>query len=171
MVFLVGTASLFKEPIYFKTLGLHATEYGQVFLTTRFFENYVPRAKRSALRTNWTDLPLTTGSLGNLCMRMPAWMICFDNFAGWGHQQRNIGLVASCSPSFPPYWNDLLAPTWRQRLLSRGILAAQFEIWGQNGTTLKACKIVNFNPKHLKLWNCVFQTAYFKNMCEKNFAS
>ena len=31
MVFLVGTASLFKEPIHFKTLGLHATEYGQVF--------------------------------------------------------------------------------------------------------------------------------------------
>ena len=28
-------------------------------------------------------------------------------------------------------------------------------------------KIVNFNPKHLKLWNRVFQTVYFKTMWKK----
>ena len=71
-------APIFKELIHFKTLCLHATEYGQVFLTTQFFENYVPRTKRRVLRTNWTDLPLTTGSLGNFAG--------FADFAGWRHQ-------------------------------------------------------------------------------------
>ena len=44
---------------------------------------------------------------------------------------------------------------------------SNYHFWAQNGTTLKACKIVNFNPKHLKLWNRVFQTVYFKNMWKK----
>ena len=38
MVSLVGTVSFFKEPIHLKTLGFHATEYGQGFLTIRFSE-------------------------------------------------------------------------------------------------------------------------------------
>ena len=122
------------------------------------------------LRTNRTHLPLTTGSLGNLYMWMPRvndlfWQLCWLEAPA----MQIIGLVVSCLPYFPPYWIDLQAPKWRQPLLSHGLLAAQFEchFWGQNRTTLKACKIANFHSKHLKLWSRVFQTVYFKKMWKK----
>ena len=123
------------------------------------------------LRTNWTHLPLKIDLWGTYTCGCPVWLICFDNFAGWEHPQRNIGLLVSCSPYFPPYWIDTLAPKWRQRLLSRGRLATQFEIplyrakW--HNFVKSACKIVNFNHKHPTLWNRVFQTVYFKNMWKK----
>ena len=47
---------------------------------------------------------------------------------------------------------------------------SKYHFWGQNGTTLKACKIVNLNLKHLKLWNRVYQIVYFKTIWKK-FAS
>ena len=75
MMPLVGTASFFKKPIHLKTLGFHATEYGEVFLTTRnaWAESdvYVDPGLCLCLRTNQTHLPLKTGSLGNLYMQMP----------------------------------------------------------------------------------------------------
>lgn len=56
MVSLVGTVSFFKEPIHLKTLGFHATEYGQAFLTTRFFEmGRERRVRRSRLVSLSTD--------------------------------------------------------------------------------------------------------------------
>ena len=122
------------------------------------------------LRTNWTHLPLKIDLWGTYTCGCPVWLICFDNFTGWEHPQRNIGLLVSCSPYFPPYWIDTLAPKWRQRLLSLGSLATQFEIplyrakW--HNFVKSACKIVNFNHKHPTLWNRVFQTVYF-NMWKK----
>ena len=49
------------------------------------------------------------------------------------------------------------------QIKSRGILTARFEykFLGQHGSTSSAHKIFPFNPKHLKLRNCVFQTIYF----------
>ena len=45
---------------------------------------------------------------------------------------------------------QLLAPTRRQRVLSRGILAARSEnhFWGQNSPTLSDHKIGNFTQHH-----------------------
>ena len=87
----------------------------------------------------------------------PAWMLCFGNFAGSGHQQHNIALAVSFS-FLSAIVRTILAQKWRPRLLSRGILTARFKdhYWGQNGSTLKACKIVAFNARRLKLWNRVF---------------
>lgn len=41
---------------------------------------------------------------------------------------------------------DLLLPSDVSGFLSNGVLAAQFEyhLWGENGMTLRACKIINF---------------------------
>ena len=171
VVFLVGTTSLFKEPIHFKTLGLHATEYGQVFLTARFFENYVPRTKRRVMRTNWTDLPLTTGSLRNLYMRMPGVNDLFWQLA----EGTSNAISASLSLARLTFRHTELI-FWHPNDVSGSCHVvfwprnSKYHFWGQNGTTLKVCKIVNFNPKHLKLWNRAFQTVYFKNR-QKNFAS
>ena len=107
--------------------------------------------------------------MSRLCTcECPAWTICFDKFAGWEHQQRNIGLVVLCLFCFPPYWIDPLAPNgvsgssqvvfWH---FDRSIRIPIFNM--QYGTTLKACKIVTFDPKPMKLCNLIFRTVYSQN--------
>ena len=66
--------------------------------------------------------------------------------------------------SIPAIVRTTLAPKWRQNLLSRGILTARFKylFWGQNGSILKACKIVTFNARRLELWNGVFDKVNFE---------
>ena len=89
----------------------------------------------------------------------PAWMLCFGNFAGLGHQQHNMALAVSSSPFYPPLWERF----WHQSDV-RGCCHVRFKyyFWGQNGSTLKACKIVTFNARRLKLWNSVFDKVHFK---------
>ena len=56
------------------------------------------------------------------------------------------------------------------QIKSRGILTARFEyhFLGQNGSTSSAHKIFRYNPKHLKLRNCVFQTIYFSTVLNRH---
>ena len=58
---------------------------------------------------------------------------------------------------------SFLAPKWRHRLLSRGILTTWFKyhFWGQSSPTLSGRKIGNFDPRGLKLRNYVFQRLNF----------
>ena len=83
------------------------------------------------------------------------WMIWFDNFADWEQTQWNIGLIVSCFPFFLPYWIDILAPKWRQLLLSDGVLARQFKYhsWRQKAQfwrILKSCISVVILHKYAK---------------------
>ena len=80
-------------------------------------------------------------------------MLCFGNFAGLGHQQYNIAIAVSSSTFYLPLWERF----WHQSDI-RGWchVVFKYHFWGQNGSTFKACKIVSFNARRLKLWNCVF---------------
>ena len=138
------------------------------------------RTKRSVLRcrilksclcllTNWTHLALTTGSFGNLYIRMPSvkdlfLQLCWLVAPATQYRPGCLLLVLLSAILNWPCGTQMTSAA-----LARGILAAQFEyhFWGQNGTTLKACKIVNFNPKHLKLWNNVFQSIFQKYVKKK----
>jgi len=88
----------------------------------------------------------------------PEWMLCFSHFAGLGHQLHNIALAVSSSPFYPSFWERF----WHQSDVGGWchvvFLTARFKdhFWGQNGSTLKACKIVTFNARGLKLWSRVF---------------
>ena len=95
----------------------------------------------------------------------PAWMLYFGHFAGLGYQLHNISRPRGFLFSFlSAIVRTILAPKWRWRLVSRGILTARFKdhFWGQNGSTLKACKVVTLNARRLKLWNRVFDKVNFK---------
>ena len=175
MVSLVGTVSFFKEPIHLKTLGFHATEYGQAFLTTRFFEmGRERRVRRSRLVSLSTDElnPFAShnrifGELIHADARCE-WSVLTTSLAG----STSNAISASLSLGRLTFRHTELI-FWHPNDVSGSCHVvfwprnSKYHFWGQNGTTSLACKIVNFNPKHLKLWNHVFQTVYFKNMWKK----
>ena len=68
-------------------------------------------------------------------------------------------------------WEGFLATKWRHWSISRGVLTARFKYHfsRQNSTTLKACKIVNFKPRVLKLWNRACLKVNFQTR-EKQFS-
>jgi len=116
------------------------------------------------LRTNWTHFARTARSERNWYIRIPGmtvvfWQLCW--FGAPGTQYRPRGFPFSFPSAIV---RTILAPKWRHRLLSRGILTARFKyhFWGQNGSTLKACKIVTFNARCLKLWNRVCDKVNYK---------
>ena len=124
------------------------------------------------LRTNWTHFALTAGSEGNWYIRIPGvnvvfWQLCW--FGAPATQYRPRGFLFSFLSAIV---RTILAPKWRQRLVSRGILTARLKdhFWGLNGSTLKVCKLVTFNARRLKLWNRAFDKANFKTK-QKNFTS
>ena len=133
-------------------------------------DDYVAMTNRTALlqvgplldkRTNWTHFARTAGWY----IRIPSvnvvfWQLCW--FGAPATQYRFRSFLFSFLSAIVR--KRILAPKWRQRLLSRGILTARFKyhFWGQNGSTLKACKIVTFNARRLKLWNRVYDKVSFK---------
>ena len=106
------------------------------------------------LRTNWPHFARTAGSERNWYIRIPGvnvvfWQLCW--FGAPATQYRPRGFLFSFLSAIV---RTILAPKWRQRLLSRGILTARikYHFWGQKGSTLKVCKIVTFDARRLKLY-------------------
>jgi len=87
----------------------------------------------------------------------------------YGHQQCNIDLAVASVFPHPPCWIELSGTKMRSPVVTWHFdRAIQIPFLGQSGPTSNARKIGNFDPRGLKLRNCVFQRVNFITTEEKD---